>query len=132
MNLFGVESKPENENEVEGAYTSKIKIPIYEPKGRKPEVFELFDSIKTGRLISEIIRSNVTENEKKFLTEAARRHTVFNYSKIADYYAHSNKEMQLLMEKSALVIIDFEKAVELGIITLSDNNIQQLLSDSNE
>ena len=50
---------------------------------------------------------------------AASRHLVFDYSKIADYYSHSNKEMQELMEDSALVIIDFKKAIEDGYVKLT-------------
>ena len=57
---------------------------------------------------------------RQFLRQAAARHTVFDYAKIADYYAHASKEMQELMEDSALVIIDFGKAIEKGYIRLSD------------
>ena len=49
----------------------------------------------------------------------------FSYSKIAEYYAHSKEEMQSLMEKSALVIIDFDKAVENGYTRLSQTVISQ-------
>ena len=55
-----------------------------------------------------------------FLKEAAHRHSIFNYTKIADYYAHASKEMQTLMEKSALVIIDFDKAIEYGFVHLQE------------
>jgi hypothetical protein len=48
---------------------------------------------------------------------------------IADYYAHSDNEMQNLMEKSALVIIDFKKAIELNYVHLSNEIIQQFLSE---
>lgn len=51
---------------------------------------------------------------------AAERHTVFDYKKVADYYAHANAEMQNLMEMSALVIVDFDKAIENGFVKLSD------------
>jgi len=51
-----------------------------------------------------------SDEEKKMLYIAATRHIVFNYQKIADYYAHSSKEMQHFIERSALVIIDFNKA----------------------
>lgn len=78
---------------------------------------------KTKRIINEINNSNVPEDEKRFLTEAAKRHTVFNYESIADYYAHATPEMQLLMERSALVIIDFEKAIQLGYVKLCDEII---------
>lgn len=55
-----------------------------------------------------------------FLKLAASRHIVFNYENIADYYAIATKEMQELMEKSALVIIDFDKALEEGFVVLND------------
>ena len=113
--LFGGEFSQKEESQ----YTSKISTPNYEPKNKKPHVLELFDDSKTKRLINEINSSNLDQSEKNFLIEAARRHTIFNYSKIADYYAHSSQEVQHLMEKSALVIIDFEKAFELGFVKLA-------------
>ena len=57
---------------------------------------------------------------------AASRHIVFNYSKIADYYAHASSEMQRLMEQSALVIIDIDDAIANGYVKLS-KDIQELL-----
>lgn len=114
-NLFGEEFSGKKESQ----YTSKIETPIYEPKNKKPHVLELYDDSKTRRLINEINSSNLDQDEKNFLIESAKRHTVFNYAKIADYYAHSNAEMQNLMEKSALVIIDFEKAFQLGFVQLA-------------
>ena len=110
-------------------YTSKIEIPIYEPKNKKPFVLELYDTMKSNRLINEIQTSTVSEDEKKFLIDSAKRHIVFNYQRIADYYSHSNKEMQLLMEKSALVIIDFESAIKYGFTKLSMNVANQYFDD---
>ena len=63
----------------------------------------------------------MTEEEKKFLLAAATRHLVFNYSKIANYYAHSSKEVQELMEDSALVILDIDDAIAKGYVKLSKN-----------
>ena len=40
-------------------------------------------------------------------------------AKIADYYAHASKEMQELMEMSALVIVDFDKAYQNGYMKLA-------------
>jgi hypothetical protein len=57
------------------------------------------------------------------------RHNVFNYEKIADYYSHASPEMQALMERSALVIIDFEKAIELGYVRLCDEIRQQYMEE---
>ena len=104
----------------EGQYTSKIKAPIYEPTGKKPHILELVDTAKTKQLIREIEQSNLPKEEKDFLIEAAKRHSVFHYERIAEYYAQSSKEMQELMEKSALVIIDFGKAIELGYVRLCE------------
>lgn len=43
----------------------------------------------------------------------------FNYSKIADYYSNASEEMQILMEKSALVIIDIDDAIANGYVKLT-------------
>lgn len=128
-NLFGLEYNP---NQEEKKYSSKIESPIYEPKYPKPHIMELCDKSKTHRLLKEIDTSNLPIEEKNFLMDAARRHNVFNYEKIADYYARSSKEMQDLMEKSGLVIIDFEKAVQYGYVRLCDEIRKQYLEDYGE
>lgn len=103
----------------ENPYTAKIKIPQYEVQGEQPSLDELYDTDKTDDLIAEISISGVSEEEKQFLIEAAKRHTVFNYKMIAEYYAHASYEMQQLMERSALVIIDYEDAIANGYMKLS-------------
>ena len=117
------------DKEEDTKYTSKIEVPIYEPKNAKPHILELYDKSKTNKLIREIESSNLPEEEKTFLKEAAGRHTVFNYEKIADYYSHSSPQMQDLMEKSALVIIDFNKAIELGYVKLCEDIKKQYLEE---
>ena len=120
----------ESENtDLSEKYTHNIVAPIYEPKNRKPHVLELYDFSKSNRLINEILSSKVTDDEKKFLITAAKRHVKFNFSLIADYYAHSGKEMQHLMERSALVIIDFQKAIEYNYVKLSQDIVQQFLRE---
>lgn len=113
--MFEEDNNPKEEK----AYTSKIKAPIYEPKNKKPHILELVNTYKTSKLIHEINQSSVSEEEKNFLIEAAKRHNVFNYELIADYYPHASPEMQRLMEKSALVIIDFEDAIRNGYVKFS-------------
>ena len=125
VNLFGFE-----QSEVEDKkYSTKIESPIYEPKNSKPHIIELLDKSKTHRLIKDIDESNLSYDEKMFLIDSARRHNVFNYQKIADYYAHSNQEMQRLMERSGLVIVDFEKAIEYGYVKLCDDIRKQYLEE---
>lgn len=125
-NLFGAELAPDTENL---KYSAKIEAPVYEPKNKQPHIVELYDKSKTHRLMREIENSNVTYDEKMFLMDAARRHNVFNYEKIADYYAHATPEMQKLMERSALVIIDFESAIENGYINICDEIRKQYLEE---
>jgi len=127
--MFGNEFK---QDEGEKKYSSKIEAPIYEPKNAKPYILELVDKQKTHRLMREIDNSNLSIEEKTFLMDAARRHNVFNYEKIADYYAHSSAEMQNLMERSALVIIDFEKAIQLNYVKLCDEIRTQYLEEYGE
>ena len=126
INLFGDEFAP---NKEEQKYSSKIEAPIYEPKNKQPHLIELCEKSKSNRLIREIEKSNVSNEEKQFLIDAARRHSVFNYEKIADYYSHATPEMQNLMEMSALVIIDFEKAIQLGYVKLCEEIRTQYLEE---
>ena len=112
-------------------YTKKIQIPHYTPKDEKPPIEGLTDYKKYSKLIADINKSNVSEDEKKFLKYAATRHIVFNYSLIADYYAHASAEMQDLMEKSALVILDVDDAIANGYVKLS-KNIEKILEESGE
>ena len=124
FNIFG-----NLENQEEKKYTTKIESPIYEPKNQKPHIMELYDNQKTRRLIREIDSSTLPIEEKMFLIDAARRHTVFNYEKVADYYAHSSREMQEFMERSALVIVDFEKAIQHGFVKMCDDIKKQYLEE---
>jgi len=117
------------DNEDKNIYTKKVTAPIYEPKNEKPPIRELVNNDKTSKLLKAINNSSIDENEKEFLRKTATRHMVFDYSKIADYYAHSNKEVQSLMENSALVIIDFDKAIEEGYTLLSKEITEQYKED---
>lgn len=100
-------------------YTRKIEAPIYEPTGKKPDISELVDTAKFSELVQKIESSDLDNATKDFLRFAAYRHCVFDYEKIAEFYAHSDKDVQELMEASALVIIDFDAAIENGFVKLS-------------
>jgi hypothetical protein len=113
----------------EDKYTQKIDTPVYEPKNEKPLIQELYNADKYKELVTNIENSSVTEEIKTLLKVAASRHIVFNYENMADFYAHSDKIVQQLMEDSALVIIDFNKAIELGFVNLSEEIAQQYQSE---
>lgn len=116
-------------------YEKKTTVFEYVPSAVKPHILELLDASKAARLRSQVAQAHeqglISEEEKTFLLAAAARHTVFNYGKIADYYAHASKEMQQLMERSALVFVDFHRAIELGFVKLSDEIREQYLQDYN-
>jgi ParB-like chromosome segregation protein Spo0J len=97
-------------------YTQKVDAPVYTPKGEKPPIAELFDATKAEDFLSKIEASKAPDDVKSFLKKAASRHIVFDYGKIAEFYCHADKETQLLMEESALIIIDFNKAMQLGYV----------------
>ncbi len=123
------------DNETENPYTGKIESPVYEPNGEKPKIEDLYNDEYAMGLIEDIKNSDIPENEKQFLMMAASRHIVFDYEKIANYYAHSNPCVQALMENSALVIIDFNKAIELGFVNFSkriDSFIESQMDEDDE
>ena len=101
-------------------YTAKIGVPPYEVTGPKPTLPELCDSSKAKQLLAEIEASGVPEDEKEFLRMAAMRHVVFDFERIANYYAGSDPEVQRLFENSACVIVDVDKAIENGWARLSE------------
>lgn len=107
-----------DEPATDGKYTTKVVIPHYEPREYCPSISEIMDTSKYEELIKHINESNVSDDNKRFLRLAAARHIVFNYARIADYYAHANKELQGLMEESALVLIDINSALANGFAKL--------------
>lgn len=117
MQKFGFTLEKEEDN----TYTGEITIPKYEPMEEQPPALEeLVDFQRVDRLTKEIDEADIPEDVKEFLYAAANRHAVFDYGKIAEYYCHAPKEVQELMEKSALVIIDYDKAIEYGYTNLKD------------
>ena len=112
-------------------YTKKIEAPVYEPKlENQPSISELYDNTKTKKLIEKIDSADIGDDLKEFLKLAAYRHCVFNYSMIAEFYAHASKGIQDLMEESALVIIDFDKAIQNGFVKMSQEIAAQYTQDN--
>lgn len=131
MSLFGFgEDSTLADDLVDDKYTLAVNIPQYEITGDCPSFADMLDTGKSKELITEIEQSGVSEDEKQFLIAAAQRHNVFNYRNIAEYYAHASEEMQRLMEKSALVIIDVDNAIANGYATLM-SDVLDMMEDDN-
>lgn len=125
IEFFGTPEVDENNK-----YSKKIAVPQYLPSDVQPNIAELCNTAKYSELVANIKKSGVSDEEKQFLIKAASRHIVFNYAKIADYYAHATPEMQRLMEQSALVIIDVNDAIANGYVKLS-TEIKKMIEDNN-
>ena len=118
--LFDVGSNYDNNR-----YTNIIPKIQYVPKTRcKPSEISLYNLEKYNNLVKQIKSKNLDSEIEKFLLYSATRHIVFDYQQIAEYYSHSDKEVQELMEKSGLVIIDFEDAMENGFVKLQKNLLE--------
>jgi len=118
-----------NLDQEKNPYTQKADTPVYEPIAEKPDVTELYNDERTFSLIANIKSAKLPQAEKDFLMLAAGRHTVLDFEAIANYYAHSSKECQELMEESALVIIDFKQALSNGYVNMSEEVSKQYLKE---
>ncbi len=105
--------------EDDGGYSQKVESPVYEPRGDRPPVADLADVTRRDELLAEIEAADVPADIRAFLILAAHRHTAFDYEAIAEFYAHADAHTQRLMEASALVVIDFDDAVERGFVRLN-------------
>lgn len=74
--------------------------------------------------MAEIEQADAPENVKDFLRLAAYRHVRFDFESIAEFYAHADQDLQRLMENSALVIIDFDRAIENGFVAMTQSLAQ--------
>jgi len=110
---------PDGADQLSDTYTREIKAPIYKPKGKCPALSELLDRSKTDELQTEIRAAKLPAEVEQFLLMAAERHTRFNFASVAEWYCHATPQVQRLAERSALVIIDFDKAIENGFVSMT-------------
>lgn len=125
MDTANISQKEEEQSK----YTKNIEAPVYEVTGEKPSIDKLTDTTKFNALVSSIDTAEISNEEKEFLRLAAYRHVVFDYEKIAEFYAHAEPDTQVLMEESALVIIDYNSAIENGFVILSKDIAEQYAED---
>ena len=115
----------EEEGERVNPYTTKAETPLYEPTMTEaPPVAELTKMDRYNALVAQIDEVDPPTHWRQFLEAAATRHIQFDYAKIAEFYAHAPDFMQRLMEDSALVIIDLDRAIELGYARVRDERLE--------
>ena len=113
---------PEEVTEDKKKYTRKISTPIYEPKKERPVLSDIYITTKRDELIEEIdtdedLKGDINADLRDFLKSAAERHVVFNFSKIADYYAHLPPKYKTFFEQSGLVIVDYDNAIRNSFVS---------------
>ncbi len=107
--------------EEEQKYTGKFSIPPFEPSDDDINLNDCIDVDRYVELLdsinADLMEGKIAPNEAKFLKLCASRWIKFHYGKAAQWYATKASEpMKVLMEKSAMVLIDLEKAMEYGIV----------------
>ncbi len=102
-----------------GKYVRTLASPVYKVRGKKPSFKQMYDTTRADAARERIKATGLDVPTKKFLLEAAGRLAEFNFANIAEFYAHSEKPVQELMEDLALVIVDADRAIELGYLTLT-------------
>jgi hypothetical protein len=115
-----------NVEDTENPYTIKREFEKYEPSNGEggAEVVEedfakLCNSDKVLEFQNKIEALDTSEEIKNFLKATATRFYDFNFKNIAEFYARTTPEIQSIMEELALVIIDYDKALELGFVKLN-------------
>ena len=105
-----------------GIYSKSTNHIQYTPKMNEAVSSEvLYDLSKYKELRREIAAAEgLSDEDRAFLNYAATRHIVFNYQLIAEFYAQAPKDVQELMEKSGLVILDFDDAIEKGFVEMTE------------
>ena len=111
----------DSETLTDNPYTQIVDTPIYEPSGPPPEIAELSDRSTADEMLREIRDAGLPEEVEGFLLDAAERHVAFNFQRIANYYAHAPADVQALMERSALVVVDYDQAIENGFVRLKED-----------
>ena len=114
-------------------YTDKVDIPQYEPTGKTATLDDCLDRERARDFLYELENAEgLSDEELEFLKLAATRFYAFNYKNIAEYYAsEASPAMQRMMEKMALVIIDFDNAIANGYVVLS-KDLQEVIDNEHE
>lgn len=92
------------------SYSFKIEIPEFNPSGKDVKIDELINIDKYVEIVNEIEikkeKKLINEEQYKFLVLGATRFLQFNYANIDEYYCKADKDMQEMIEKEMLVLID--------------------------
>ena len=92
-----------------------VSIPYYTPAEKCPDAEELVDLSEVERLKDIVDDLECEDGLKRLLWARASFFADFDFQKIADYYAHSDKKVQDVMKELGLVIVIPKEAYERGM-----------------
>ena len=92
-----------------------VSIPYYTPAEKAPNCTELADLSEVEELNSMITKLKPEKGLEAILRARAAFFAEFDFQKIADYYAHADKDTQELMKRLGLVIVMPKEAYEMGM-----------------
>ena len=120
--------------EGDDTYTKKVEAPIYTPSEKEAKLSDMFDNKRVKALLKKIEGAKIEDEQlKDFLISSAYRFIQFRFDKIADYYARcKDRKVKDLMEEMALIIIDYDKAVELDYVKTFNSILKNLSQEEYE
>lgn len=115
-------------------YSRKIESPVYVPTGETIEgPSALYDESEVKDLEYHIKAADIPEDVRDMLLKSAQRFRKFDFSKVAEYYSQcEDPVIRALMERTAMVIVDFKQAIENGFVVLTDEITQEYLREYEE
>ncbi len=112
-------------------YSRKIESPIYQPTGLKiDDARSLYDESEVKELETLIKDADVPDDVREMLMASAQRFRRFDFGRVAEYYSQCNDPVvKNLMERTAMVIVDFGRAIEDGFVELAEEIRNEYLKE---
>lgn len=112
-------------------YCRKVESPVYVPTGEViASVAELYDETQVKELQAYIKAAKMPKDVRDMLMKSAERFRRFDFAKVAEYYSQcKDNAIRSLMERLAMVIVDFGGAVENGFVELTDRITEEYLKE---
>lgn len=99
---------------------NKVNKLFYTPKNEMPSIEDLLNTDAADKIIDDIDKMSLSQEFKDFCKKASSRFYDFEYDRIADYYSTTNNpEEKKAIELLCLVIVDYKKTIEKGLIKFS-------------
>lgn len=112
-------------------YSRKIESPIYMPTGLKiDDVRSLYDETEVNEIEEKIRQADIPEDVREMLIKSAQRFRRFDFGRVAEYYSQCKDQViRDLMERTAMVIVDFGRAIEDGFVELAEEIRNEYLKE---